>query len=338
MYRFFHRIWYEGSNWYWVLLPLSFVFWIVSSARRALYRNKLLTAVDVGVPLVVIGNITAGGTGKTPITIWLSESLTERGYRPGIVSRGYGGSGSDASLHVDSTSDAAVVGDEPVLMAKRTGCPVIVDADRGRAAQLLVDGGADIVIADDGLQHYALHRSYEICVIDGERRLGNRRLLPAGPLREPARRLLSVDQVLVNGSCGDADSTTAEQNALCFELRAGDACRADDSLLRPLEAFAGQTVHAVAAIGNPQRFFDMLKRFDIEVVEHPLRDHEAVDLGQFDRDTPVMMTEKDVVKLKPPVADNVWYVPVTVHFDPAMANAWLEQVESRLRDERLRYD
>ena len=338
MYRFVHRIWYESSRWYLLLLPFSLLFWLVSSVRRALYRNNLLPKVDAGAPLIVIGNITAGGTGKTPITIWLAERLTERGYRPGIVSRGYGGSGGESLLRVDPASDPAVVGDEPVLMAKRTGCQVIVDSNRGRAARMLVEEGANIVIADDGLQHYALERCYEICVIDGERRLGNRRLLPAGPLRETARRLLSVDQVLVNGSCGDADSTTAEQNALCFELRAGDACRADGSLLRPLEAFAGQTVQAVAAIGNPQRFFDLLRRYDIDVREHPLRDHAAVDIGQFGADTPVMMTEKDVVKLKPPVPDHIWYVPVSVRFDPAMANAWLEQVESRLKDERLRYD
>ena len=310
---------------------------MVSSVRRTLYRNKFLSQTDIGVPLIVIGNITAGGTGKTPVAIWLCERLQELGYRPGIVSRGYGGSGAGTSLRVDAESDPSVTGDEPVLMARRTGCPLVVDSDRGRAGRMLVEEGVDVVVADDGLQHYSLYRCYEICVIDGERRLGNRHLLPAGPLRETAQRLLSVDQVLVNGRCGDAESTTAEQNALCFELQAGDACRANGSLMRPLDAFAGQRVRAVAAIGNPGRFFAMLRRFGIDVIEHPLRDHDAVDLGQFDADTPVMMTEKDVVKLRPPIADHVWYVPVSVQMDPAMSGAWLAQLDSRLKNEQRRY-
>lgn len=337
MYRFIHRIWYEGSRWYVVFMPLSLLFWVVSSLRRALYRNGWLPKTDVGVPVIVVGNITAGGTGKTPITIWLTQALIEHGYRPGIASRGYAGSGGKAPLRVDAASDPAVVGDEPVLIAKRTACPVIVGADRGRAARMLVDEGVDVVIADDGLQHYALHRAYEICVIDGERRLGNRRLIPAGPLRETARRLFSVDQVLVNGQCGGADATVAEQNALCFELRATHACRADDADKRPLETFAGEIVHAVAAIGNPDRFFNLLRGHGIEPVEHPLRDHDAVDLNQFDADTPVIMTEKDVVKLEPPLPGNAWYVPVSVFIDPVKSGAWLEQMHSRLAEEQRRY-
>lgn len=337
MYRFIHRVWYEGSRWYWLFMPLSLLFWLISSVRRALYRNNWLPKTHVGVPVIVVGNITAGGTGKTPVTIWLAHQLIERGYRPGVVSRGYAGSGGQAPLRVDDASDPGVVGDEPVLIAKRTGCPVIVGSDRARAAQMLVSEGVDVVIADDGLQHYALHRAYEICVIDGERRLGNRRLLPAGPLRETARRLLSVDQVLVNGQCGGADTTVAEQNALCFDLRATDACRADDSERRPLESFSGTKMQAVAAIGNPKRFFDLLRRYGIDAVEHSLRDHDTVDLKHFDADTPVIMTEKDVVKLAPPIAGDIWYVPVSLFIEPAMANAWLEQMNSRLKDEQRRY-
>ena len=337
MYRFIHRIWYGESRWYWLLMPLSLLFFLVSSARRALYRNGLLPKTDVGVPVIVVGNITAGGTGKTPVTIWLAEQLIERGFRPGIVSRGYAGRGGQAPLRVDPASDPKVVGDEPVLIARRTACAVMVGADRSRAAAMLVDEGVDVVIADDGLQHYALSRCYEICVIDGERRLGNRRLLPAGPLRETPRRLLSVDQVLVNGECGGAATTVAEQNALCFELRATDACRANGDERRALDTFSGESVQAVAAIGNPDRFFGLLRRHGIDVVEHPLRDHDAVDLSRFDAGIPVIMTEKDVVKLVPPVADNVWYVPVSLFVDPAMANAWLEQMNSRLKDEQRRY-
>ena len=337
MYRFIHKIWYEGSRWYLLFMPLSLLFWTVSSVRRALYRNGILSKTDVGVPVIVVGNITAGGTGKTPITIWLAQQLAERGYRPGVVSRGYAGSGGKSPLRVDAASDPAVVGDEPVLIARRAACPVIIGADRGRAARMLVDDGVDVVIADDGLQHYALHRAYEICVIDGERRLGNRRLLPAGPLRETARRLLSVDQVLVNGQCGGADTTVAEQNALCFELRATHVCRADEAEQRPLESFAGEAVHAVAAIGNPDRFFDLLRRHGIEPVEHPLRDHDTVNLQQLNAGSAVIMTEKDVVKLEPPLPGNAWYVPVSVFIDPVKAGAWLEQMHSRLKDEQRRH-
>lgn len=334
MYRWLHSLWYDGNRAYWLLTPLSALFWLVSSVRRAMFRNGWLKKTDVGVPLIIVGNITAGGTGKTPVTIWLAEQLKGRGLAPGIVSRGYGGSGADESILVDESSDPSIVGDEPVLMARRSGVPVAVDADRARGAGMLVQEGADVIIADDGLQHYALHRSYEICVIDGERRLGNRQLLPAGPLRETPRRLLSVDQVLMNGSCSDPFSTSAEQNALCFDLKPDDACRANGSLARPIQNFAGETVHAVAAIGNPSRFFDMLRQYGIEVIEHPFRDHDTIDLGAYTDGKPVFMTEKDVVKLSSPQPDHIWYVPVSLSIDPVLANPWLEQVQSRITAEQ----
>jgi len=337
MYKWLHRVWYEGASSYQMLLPLSGLYWILITLRRCLYGLGLLGRHCAIVPVIVVGNITTGGTGKTPITIWLSRELRERGFSPGIVSRGYGGSRSSTSMRVDSASDPDVVGDEPVLLAKRTGCSVVVDANRARAAQMLVDDGVDLIIADDGLQHYRLARTYEICVIDGSRGLGNRLLLPAGPLRETIDRLGEVDQVLINGRMGEKSErlTAIEQNAIEFELIANEVTRLNGSLTRPIERFAGTTVHGVAAIGNPARFFDMLRAHGIQVIEHALRDHAKLvssDL-KFGDDFEVLMTEKDAVKLDGVHSDKFWTVPVEVKIDPVIAGPWLEQIESRLQGE-----
>lgn len=336
MYKWLHRVWYEGAPFYQILLPLSGLNWLLVTLRRGLYRLGLLSRHRAAVPVVVVGNITAGGTGKTPVTIWLARELRERGFSPGIVSRGYGGSKSSTSMRVDAASDPDVVGDEPVLIARKAGCPVVVDANRARAAQMLVDDGVTVIIADDGLQHYRLERSYEICVIDGARGLGNRKLLPAGPLRETIDRLVEVDQVLTNGRMREcADATAVEQNAIRFDLLARDVRRLNGSLIRPIEGFAGTTVHAVAAIGNPTRFFDMLRSHGMQVIEHALPDHAKLDIRkmQYGDDFEVLMTEKDAVKLEGVTSDKYWTVPVDLMIDPIIAGPWLEQIESRLRDQ-----
>ena len=337
MYKWLHRVWYEGAPSYQMLLPLSGLYWLLITLRRCLYGIGVFGRHRALVPVIVVGNITAGGTGKTPVTIWLARELRDRGFSPGIVSRGYGGSRSSTSMRVDAASDPDIVGDEPVLLAKKTGCPVVVDANRPRAAEMLVDDAVNVIIADDGLQHYRLERSYEICVIDGARGLGNRLLLPAGPLRETIDRLSQVDQVIVNGRIGDmaGELTAVEQNAIEFQLLAREVCRLNGSLTRPIERFSGTTVHAVAAIGNPTRFFDMLRAHGIQVIEHALRDHAKLtsDDLDFGDNFDVLMTEKDAVKLKAVGADKFWTVPVELSIDPLVAGPWLEQIESRLRDE-----
>ena len=335
VYTWIHRAWYENALSGWLLLPLSGLYWLVLMLKRFLRASGVLRTYRANVPVVIVGNITAGGTGKTPTVLWLVEALRARGFSPGIVSRGYGGSKANTSMRVEADSDAAIAGDEPVLLARRSQCPVVVDPDRVRAARMLVDDGADVIVADDGLQHYRLARDYEICVIDGSRGLGNRRLLPSGPLREGAQRLDSVEQVLVNGVLRETghELTTAEQNAISFELLATEACRLNGSLARPIERFAGTTVHAVAAIGNPQRFFDLLRSVDIQVLEHVFPDHSALgskDL-EFGDGFDVFMTEKDAVKLGRNAKDNLWYVPVELSMDPVLAAPLLEQIESRLR-------
>ena len=303
--RWLQGVWYGDSRARWFLLPLSWLYGAVVAVRKGLYDAGALKSEHPGVPVVVIGNLTAGGTGKTPVTIWIAEALRERGFNPGIVSRGYGGSKSGSPMRVDRASDPAVVGDEPVLLARRTGLPVAVDSDRARAARTLVEEGVDLIVTDDGLQHLKLERDYEICVIDGTRGLGNRLLLPAGPLREPASRLEEVDQILVNGRC----------------------------LSRPIDEFANTTVHGVAAIGNPSRFFDTLRSGGMQVIEHALPDHAKPgrsDLS-FGDNFDVVMTEKDAVKLGSNLSDRFWYVAVELEIDPVEAGPWLEQVVSRLR-------
>ena len=333
-YRWIHRVWYEGAGFGWVLLPFSGLYWLVSAGRRFLYRAGLMKIHRASVPVIVVGNITAGGTGKTPTVIWLARALRSRNFSPGIVSRGYGGSKSDSPMRVDADSPADVVGDEPVLLAKRSDCPVVVDSNRVRAAGMLADDGVDVIISDDGLQHYRLWRDYEICVIDGARGLGNRRLLPAGPLRESSDRLTRVDQLLVNGPMQSCENlSVTEQNALPFELVATEACRLNGSLTRRLERFAETTVHAVAGIGNPDRFFDLLRAVGIQVIEHSFADHAALvpkDL-EFGDNFEVFMTEKDAVKLRQGVKDKFWYIPVTLQMDPVLALPLVEQIESRLR-------
>lgn len=338
IHRWIQRVWYEGDRAHRLLLPFAWLYCLLLMLRRTMYRVGILRIHEAAVPVIVVGNITAGGTGKTPTTIWLAQEMRERGFSPGIVSRGYGGSRSKSSMRVDSASDPAIVGDEPVLIAKRTGCPVVVDADRFRAASMLVDDGADLIIADDGLQHYGLARSYEICVIDGSRGLGNRTLLPAGPLRETIGRLEDVDQVLVNGRLrkGAGPLSVVEQNALEFELIATEVSRLNGSLTRPIERFAGTTVHGVAAIGNPRRFFDLLRSHGIQVIEHAYPDHARLQKKDihFGDDFDILMTEKDAVKFDRHVSDRMWYVPVDLKIDPVHAEPWLQQIETRMRDEQ----
>ena len=325
-YRWIHRVWYQDAKSGWVLLPLSGLYWLLLKLRALLFRCGIYKSHKAHAPVIVVGNITTGGTGKTPTVIWLVNELRAKGFAPGIVSRGYGGSKSGTSMRVDADSDPAVVGDEPVLLARRGQCPVAVDSDRVQAATMLVDDGVDVIVTDDGLQHLRLQRDFEICVIDGERGLGNQRLLPAGPLREPSDRLNSVDQVLVNGS-------TKMPNAIAFELQGSDACRLNGSLARPLQGFKDTTVHAVAGIGNPKRFFDLLRAHGIQVIEHGFPDHAAITQAdlQFGDDFDVFMTEKDAVKLSQKMSDRYWSVPVDLIMDTEKSSALIDRIEDCLQ-------
>lgn len=307
--------------------PVSLRAWAglyasVAGARRRCYRRGWLRSERLPVPVVVVGNITVGGTGKTPLVIALVHALRERGKMPGVVSRGYGGSAREPQL-VDAHAAPAVVGDEPCLIRASTRVPVAVGRDRVAAAQLLVAQGVDTIISDDGLQHYRLQRDVEICVIDGARRFGNGRLLPAGPLREPLTRLTSVDFRVVNGGAPQAGETA-------MRLVDGDVWRlGEPDMCQPLAHWAGTEVHAIAGIGHPPRFFDSLRAHGIKVIEHAFADHHtyvASDLG-FGADLPILMTAKDAVKCRDLGIANGWVVPV----EASLPAAFYDAVATRVR-------
>jgi tetraacyldisaccharide 4'-kinase len=305
-----NRIWYERAVPPWWLLPPSLLYAAVSGSRRYLYSKHLLRSTRLSCPVVVVGNLSVGGTGKTPLVCWLVARLGERGYRPGVVTRGYGGSSTDVR-GVEPNDDPVVVGDEPILLARRTGVPVAVGRNRPAAAQLLLGAGCDVIVSDDGLQHYALSRDCEVVVIDGDRRFGNGWLLPAGPLRESPSRLRGANAIVVNGG------RALLEGALSMRLEAKSAVALFDGRVMPLQAFAGRAVHAVAGIGNPERFFNMLRAHGIVVSGHPLTDHARIGAEEvvFADGKPVLMTEKDAVKCKNLADARHWYVPVSACFD-----------------------
>ena len=300
--------WYTRSPWLLLLTPLSLLFRIVAWLRRFAYRKGLVPSHRISRPVIIVGNITAGGTGKTPLVIWLAEYLRARGYRPGIISRGYGGKASSWPQQVRPDSDPAVVGDEAVLMAGATQCPMSVGPDRVATARALVENSdCDVILSDDGLQHYALQRDIEIVVIDGVRRFGTGFSLPAGPLREPVQRLQEADLVVTNG--------LGSGNEHPMRMNPGDAHQLlDERSTRRLSDFYGRAVHAVAGIGNPERFFQLLQQRGMQLEKHAFPDHyqyTAADI-RFGDSKPVIMTEKDAVKCRYFATENDWYIPVTI--------------------------
>ncbi|HEU0277763.1 MAG TPA: tetraacyldisaccharide 4'-kinase [Rhodanobacteraceae bacterium] len=315
--------WYERRSPPAWTLPLAALYGGACAARRALYRRRLLRAWCLRVPVVVVGNLVAGGTGKTPLTIALVRALRERGWKPGVVSRGYGGSARTPQL-LDGDPDPAVVGDEPALIRRRADLPVAVGADRVRAAHLLLADGVDVIVADDGLQHYALARDVEICVIDGERRFGNGWLLPAGPLREPLARLAGVDFVVANG--GDP-----RPGEIPMRLALGDVAVAVDGSgrARALGAFGDTAAHAVAGIGHPGRFFAALRARGLTVIGHPFPDHHRYTAAElaYGSGAPVLMTEKDAVKCRAFARSGWWSVPVSAE----LPRTFFDAVTARLR-------
>jgi tetraacyldisaccharide 4'-kinase len=302
-------VWYGRPAPPWWLTPLAAIYGALSGVRRFAYAKRVLRTKRLSVPVIVVGNLTAGGTGKTPLVCWLAAQLKERGFRPGVVTRGYRGSSRRPRL-VQSSDKPDVVGDEAVLLARRSGARVAIGRDRPAAANLLIDSGCNVIVSDDGLQHYALARDCEIIVVDGDRRFGNGRLLPAGPLRELPARQHSADAVVVNSGPSQSDG------ALHMRLLATSAVSMKFGTSKPLREFSGQPVHAVAAIGNPARFFTMLRAVGIDVVEHPLPDHAPLTLEDisFADEVPVLMTEKDAVKCQEITGPHHWYVPVTAAF------------------------
>lgn len=325
------RFWYEKSALATLLQPAACVFRALVELRRAAFRRGLFAQERIAVPVVVIGNISVGGTGKTPLVAWLAGEMSNADLKPGIVSRGYGGQANRRPSMVTEASDPADVGDEPVVLARQTGVPICICADRVAAARcLLAQADVNIIISDDGLQHYTLARDLEFAVLDGERMLGNGRFMPAGPLRESAERLREVDLVLVNGGA-------SSEAGHVFTISPGDAIELHSGVARALSEFSGTRVWSVAGIGNPARFHAMLESFDIDTECVDVPDHGVISLEHLRARNPypILMTEKDAVKyLASPVTD-VWYVPVTVSMPQATTAAVMKRIRTTIESRAI---
>ncbi len=325
------RIWFGGSRWYWPLLPLSWLYGLVSGLIRMSYRRGWRKTSRFPLPVVVVGNLTAGGNGKTPVVLWLVTHLQQRGWRVGVVSRGYGGRAERYPLLLNDTTLPREAGDEPVLIFQRTGAPVAVSPRRAEAvAALLQRYPLDVVITDDGLQHYALARDIEWVVIDGERRFGNGWWLPAGPMRERAHRLKSVTAVIVNGGRALPGEVPMHlQSGKAINLLSGQRSEAGD--LAPMVAMAG--------IGHPPRFFAALRSQGvIPVREVPFADHQSYRPEQLAALTSpgeaLVMTEKDAVKCRGFAQPNWWYIPVDARLPAEDTEPLLASIEQLIQGYR----
>jgi len=323
--------WYHLSPLHLLLFPFSLIFRTLAALRRVLYRSGILASVKLPVPVVVVGNISVGGTGKTPLTLWLAQQLIENGWHPGIVSRGYTKTKvrrkTPREVSFDDAAD--VVGDEPLLMAQRALCPIWIGRDRPATALALLQAHpeCDIILSDDGLQHYRLRRDAEIIVVDGARRFGNGLLLPAGPLREPVSRLRQADAVVVNGGqAGDGEFAMSLTGSLFYNLL-------NPATILSAGEFAGQRLHAIAGIGHPQRFFSHLEHLGLTAKHHAFPDHHhyVVTDITFDGADAILMTEKDAVKCAAFANEKCWVLRVDAQVNPALAQLIIEKVTPSVR-------
>lgn len=307
--------WYRGSWWLWLLRPLELLFRLLAAVRRLCYKAGILKIYRATVPVVVVGNITVGGTGKTPVVIALVEALLARGIQPGVVSRGYGADAGDFPRAVHADSSAAECGDEPLLIHRRTGAPCVVGPDRSAAVrELLRHHPVDLVISDDGLQHYALGRELEVALLDGQRGVGNGFCLPAGPLREPGSRLDSVDFVLYRNGA-EAESAVSYEPQAWVNLASGEQ--------RALESFAGLSVDAVAGIGQPAQFFATVRALGAEPQERVFPDHHRFTVADFAGlgPGPILMTEKDAVKCRFLAGEDSWFLRISANLPSRLVDA-----------------
>jgi len=323
--RYMEKHWQSLTPVSFLLLPVSWVYCLLVFTRRQLYRLKLKHATRLPAPVIVVGNITVGGTGKTPLVIWLAKWLQHAGFRPGVVARGYGGNSRTWPVETFPDSDPEQTGDEPVLLARHCRCPVFAGPDRVRAAKALLEQyPCNVIVSDDGLQHYRLARDIEIAVIDGIRRFGNGRCLPAGPLREMPYRLDEVHARVVNGdpAPGEWSLNLAEKGF--WNLRSPETRVAADY-------FPAGPVHAVAGIGHPQRFFNQLRAQGLQIIEHAFPDHHRFQPGDinFSPVAPVIMTEKDAIKCQRFAGPDHWYMAVEAQPDPQFAELILQLLREK---------
>lgn len=318
------RLWYSKHPLSLALLPLSYLFCAIAWLRRRLFAWGWKSSYRAPVPVIIVGNISVGGTGKTPFVIWLAQTLREQGYRPGIISRGYGGQAESWPQPVTADSDPRLVGDEPVLIAQHSGCPMQVGPKRQASIErLLAEHDCDLIISDDGLQHYALQRDIEIVLVDGARGFGNQRCLPAGPLREPVRRLREVDFVV---------SKNDPQAEIAMRFPLTDLCAVNNPQQRlALSELHGQRVHALAGVGNPESFFQILRAQGLEVIPHRFADHHAYQASDilFADDLPVLMTEKDAIKCRAFAQARHWFLPIQAQLPEGFKDALLARLRQR---------
>lgn len=327
MHHWLQKQWDNYTYWHIVLLPISWLFGFITALRKFLYKIDVLKSYRLSVPVIVVGNINVGGTGKTPLVIWLAEQLKSAGYTPGIISRGYGGAVAKVT-QVAANADPSLFGDEPVLIANRTNCPVFVCADRIQAGQTLLQQfpACNVIISDDGLQHYRMQRDVEIVVYDATKAFGNGALLPAGPLRETKSRLSAVDVVVSNGQSLCAPIV---RNAFAMQLVAESFYNLAQPRIKANAAdFSEKKIYAMAGIGNPQRFFNQLEQSGLQFESHAFVDHyhyQPEDFAEIDADI-ILMTEKDAVKCKHFARDNFWVLPVHATFKDNLMPAILDKL------------
>lgn len=334
--KWFLRQWYATHRPPWFLRVLEHIYRFAyqrvqnkGSAGASRYRSA--------VPLVVVGNITVGGSGKTPLVMRLCQLALDMDFKPGIASTGYGRK-STATVLVNAGSDIPTCGDEPVLLAERTGVPVVVAKNRCDAIRKLNRLEVDLIFSDDGLQQADMDRDMELCVIDGGRGLGNGHLLPAGPLRESAQRLRQVDYIITNGAWAEKPD---EVNVSIMRLEAGVVCSLDNATVISVEEFrqmhAGVPVHAFAGIGHPQRFFNMLETLGVNTRPHGFPDHHMFTREDFDSITAgssIIMTEKDAVKCRSLGLENAWYVPVKTHLPDDFEALFRDHLSSLVKESK----
>ncbi|MEN9916625.1 MAG: tetraacyldisaccharide 4-kinase [Pseudomonadota bacterium] len=316
------KIWQNKNFLAYLLWPLSFIYRIFIFLRHKFYQLHFLKINHLTVPVIIVGNITIGGTGKTPVVIAIARFLKEKGWRPGIISRGYGGNTKDFPCLVHSNSNAREVGDEPLLIARHTACPTIIDPNRSRGAKsLLQRSNCNIIISDDGLQHLSLGRNIEIIVVDGERRFGNNFCLPAGPLREPVSRLNSVDFVISKGITQTNEFKLSLIPDYFYQL-------IQTKNKQSAQYFLNKKVHAVAGIGNPNQFFESLRKLGLTIIDHPFPDHHQFKPRDFNYgdDDIIIMTEKDAVKCVGFVDTRLWCLTTKTDLDINFLNALLNRI------------
>lgn len=327
------KSWYDAKWWNVWLLPFSALFYVLSHARRLWLTHGVKAIKNNHIPVVVIGNINVGGTGKTPLTCQLVKRLNDNGIRVGIISRGYGSKAPHYPYLLAKNEPASIVGDEPKLLRDRLDCPVVIGPDRNAAIELLSQQGIDLILSDDGLQHYKMARDYEIVVLDAKRQLGNRWLLPAGPLREGAWRLKTVDAVILNGVTDIESTQESEGQGMAIMPSAWVNAKTGERKL--LDFFAGKALHAVVGIGNPQRFFTTLDSLAVKYKEHIFADHHAFTQTDLDIANAysqcIVMTEKDWVKCAAFANENMWYLEVDAQLTAALENTLMNDLTALVR-------